>query len=177
MNRSRRWGAAGLAALAATGAAYSVAGGPAHDESAARESAAAQPAVRGSGRVLPAVRETPEQGLVARLPHIGTLTWRCDDQRRFFSRLTLETPGASVTAGLTSDGQSVFRGRRVDPLPSPRHGSAGPFEARRTQTWTIRYHHEPATLRVVARLRFAAPRPEVECLVKRSVVDTRRTPH
>jgi len=82
-----------------------------------------------------------------------------------------------VTAGLTSDGQTGFRGRRVDPLPPPRHGTAGPVEARRTQTWTIRYHPEPATLEVVARLSFAAPRPQVECLVKRSVVETRRTPH
>src|SRR5687767_3442702 len=110
-------------------------------------------------------RETPYGGLVARLPHIGTLTWRCDDEQRFFTKLTLETPGASVTAGLTSDGETVFRGRQVHPLPPPRHGSAGPFGARRTQRWTIRYHHKPATLKVVARLRFAAPRPGVECLV------------
>lgn len=162
-----RWGAAGLAALAAAGATYALAAGPGDVEPGARESAAAQPAVR----------ETPYQGLVARLPRIGALTWRCDDQQRFFTELTLETPGAGVTAGLIPDGQTVFRGRLVKPLPPPRHGSAGPFEARRTQTWTIRYHHEPATLEVVARLRFAAPRRQVECLVKRSVVDTRRTPH
>ena len=133
-----RWGAAGLAALAAAGASYAVAGGPADDEPAAGEAADVQSAARGpadvqssapgSARVLPAVRETPYQGLVARLPHIGTLTWRCDDQRRFFTELTLETPGASVTAGLTSDGQTVFRGRRVDPLP--RRGTAPPDPSR-----------------------------------------------
>ena len=161
-----RWGAAGLAALAAAGATYAIAAGPGDVRSSARGPAAG-----------PSVRETPYQGLVARLPHIGTLTWRCDDEQRFFTKLTLETPGAGVTASLTSDGQTVFRGRRVDPLPAPRHGTAGPFEARKTQTWTLRYHHKPATLRVVARLRFAAPRPDVECLVARSVVATLRTPH
>ena len=161
-----RWGAAGLAALAAAGATYAVAAEPDEVQSSARRTDAVRPA-----------RETPFQGLVARLPHIGTLTWRCDDERRFFTKLTLETPGAGVTASLTSDGETVFRGRLVQPLAPPRHGGAGPFEARRTQTWTIRYHHKPATLKVVARVRFAAPRPGVECLVKRSVVDTRRTPH
>ena|SRR5215210_969170 len=175
MNRSMRWGAV-LAVVAAAGATYAAAAGPAEVEPAAHESATAQPAA-GPADVRSAVRETPYQGLVARLPHIGTLTWRCDDDQRFFTTLTLETPGAGVTAGLTSDGQTVFRGRRVDPLPPPRHGAAGPFEARRTQTWTLRYHHKPATLKVVARLRFAAPRPGVECLVKRSIVDIRRTPH
>jgi hypothetical protein len=157
-----------LVSSVAAGAAYALAASPAKvDET-------------GGARVTQQrslLRETPYRGVVARLPHIGTLTWRCDDEQRFFTTLTLETPGASVTAGLTSDGQTVFRGRRVDPLPPPRHGTAGPFEARRTQTWTIRYHHKPATLKVVARLRFAAPRPGVECLVARSVVDTRRTPH
>ena len=148
-------------------------------QEAPQRSAEREAQLGSAGSVLPRslFRETPYQGLVARLPRIGTLTWRCDDERRFFTTLTLETPGAGVTAGLASDGETVFRGRLVNPLPPPRHGAAGPFEARKTQTWTIRYHHEPATLRVVARLRFAAPRPNVECLVARSVVGTRRTPH
>jgi hypothetical protein len=156
-----------LVSSVAAGAAYALAASPAKvDETGG---------ARTQQRSL--LRETPYRGVVARLPHIGTLTWRCDDEQRFFTKLTLETPGAGVTASLTSDGETVFRGRLVQPLAPPRHGGAGPFEARRTQTWTIRYHHKPATLKVVARVRFAAPRPGVECLVKRSVVDTRRTPH
>jgi hypothetical protein len=44
-----------------------------------------------------------------------------------------------------------------EPVPAPKRTVVGPFTAVRRQTWTIRYHHKPATLTVIARLRFAAP--------------------
>src|ERR1700754_3550052 len=104
MNRPLRW-AAGLAGVAAAGATYAVAAGPADDRPGSRGSVDVPSSAHGPAEVqssargpaLPSVRETPYQGLIARLPHIGALTWRCDDEQRFFTKLTLETPGAGVT--------------------------------------------------------------------------------
>ena len=124
-----------------------------------------------------AARETTRQGLVARLPYVGTLTWRCDDEQRFFTTLRLPTPGATVFVGVTSDGEILWRRSQVNPKPAPERTVVGPFRALERQTWTIRYHHMPATIRVIARLRFAAPRPEVECLVAHAGIDVRRTAH
>jgi hypothetical protein len=124
-----------------------------------------------------AVRETPRQGLVARLPRVGTLTWRCDRKQRFFTELTLPSPGATVFVGIESDGKRVWRRRQVNPAVTPEATVVGPFRALERQTWTIRYHHAPATLRVVARLRFAAPPPRAECLVTHAGIDIRRRPH
>jgi hypothetical protein len=125
----------------------------------------------------PPTRETPYGGVVARLPFVGTLTWRCDDERRFFTQLTLPSPGATVLVGLEADGTRVWRRRPVHPRPPPRRAVAGPFAAVRDQTWTIRYHHMPATLTVIARLRFAAPRSRSDCVVSRTNIQVRRTPH
>jgi hypothetical protein len=125
----------------------------------------------------PPTRETPQGGVVARLPFVGTLTWRCDGERRFTTQLELPRLGASVTVGLVSDGTRVWRGRQVNPLPSPRRTVVGPFAADRRQTWTIRYHHKPATLKVVARLRFSAPRSRSQCVISRADIHMRRTAH
>jgi hypothetical protein len=125
----------------------------------------------------PPTRETPYGGVVARLPFVGTLTWRCDDERRFVTYLTLPNPGATVLVSLEADGTRVWRRRPVHPRPAPKPAVAGPFPAVRHQTWTIRYHHKPATLRVIARLRFAAPRSRSQCVVSRTNLEVRRTPH
>jgi hypothetical protein len=118
--------------------------------------------------------ETLRQGLVAQLPYVGTLSWRCDRKRRFFTKLTRQSPGATVFVGIESDGERVWRRRRVDPALPPEATVIGPFRALERQTWTIRYHHAPATVRVVARLRFAA-RPRGDCLVSHAEIDVRRS--
>jgi hypothetical protein len=115
-------------------------------------------------------RETPRQGLVATVPYVGRLTWRCDDNRRFSTRLTLPAPGATVTAGVVTDGKPVVRRRPVRSV-------FGPSPARRSQTWTIRYHHKPATVLAIVRLRFAASRITGDCQVTHAKIDVRRTPH
>ena len=56
----------------------------------------------------PPTRETTHSGLIARLPHVGTLTWRCDREGRFSTLLRLPKPGATVYVGLVSDGSSVW---------------------------------------------------------------------
>jgi hypothetical protein len=53
----------------------------------------------------------------------------------------------------------------------------GPFPADRNQVWTIRYSHKPATLKVVARLRFAAAASRSQCVVARTGIRVRRIPH
>jgi hypothetical protein len=127
---------------------------------------AAAPAVAGD----PEQPETPQRGLVAQLPFVGTLTWSCDQQQRFRTRLTLPDPGATVFVGLVSDGRRVLRNRPVH----PHHQAAGPFGARRTQTWTIRHHHKSASLTVVVKLRFTAS--GAACAVARTDIRIRRTP-
>jgi hypothetical protein len=62
----------------------------------------------------------------------------------------------------------------VNPLPAPRRTVVGPFRALRRQSWNIRYHHKPATLRVVARLRFGASPSRAECVVCRTDIEIRR---
>jgi hypothetical protein len=166
MSRHLRGGFVGILAIVAACCAYALV--PSDDPRPAR---AATP------NAAALTRETPYQGVVARLPYVGTLTWRCNREQIFSTRLALPTPGATVTVSVSSDGVPVWRNRRVDPAVPPKRTIAGPFRARETQTWRIRYHHKPATLAVVARLRFAAPRPEVECLVSHAEIDVRRTPH
>jgi hypothetical protein len=122
-------------------------------------------------------RETPFGGVVARLPFVGTLTWRCDAEQRFFTGLTLPSPGASLLVGLDADGRQVWRRRQVNPVPPPKRTVVGPFRALRSQTWTIRYHHKPATLKVTAALRFAAPHSRSQCVVSRASIQLRRTAH
>jgi hypothetical protein len=123
------------------------------------------------------VRETSSGGVVARVPFVGTLAWRCDREGRFSSRLIHPAPGASITVSLESDGAQVWRRRRVDPAPAPRDTVVGPFSADRNQVWTIRYSHKPATLKVVARLWFAAPASRSQCVVARTGIRVRRIPH
>jgi hypothetical protein len=156
----RRWGTAmtALAGVCAAGAHF----------------AASEASPRAEGALA---RETDRGGVVARLPFIGTLAWRCDEERRFSTRLIHPAPGASLTVGLESDSVRVWRRRRVDPVPAPRDTVIGPFPAQRRQVWTIRYHHKPATLTVAARLRFAAPASRSECVVSRADIRVRRTAH
>lgn len=122
--------------------------------------------------------ERVDGGVVARLPFVGTLTWRCDRtgrSARFSTRLTLPDPGATVFVSVSSDGAPVVRGKQIDPPDPPRRGGAGPFAARRSQAWTIRYDHKDATLTVRARLRFAVPTGDGHgCVLSRSTIDTRR---
>jgi hypothetical protein len=125
----------------------------------------------------PTTRERPYEGVVARLPFVGTLTWRCDDERRFSTQLTLPSPGATVFVSLDADGRRVWRRRQVNPVPAPERTMVGSFAAVRRQTWTIRYHHKPATLTVIARLRFAAPPSRSQCVVSRTNIEIRRAAH
>jgi hypothetical protein len=115
--------------------------------------------------------------VVARVPFVGTLAWRCDREGSFSTRLIHPAPGASITVSLESDGAQVWRRRRVDPAPAPRATVVGPFPADRNQVWTIRYSHKPATLKVVARLRFAAPASRSQCVVARTGIRVRRIAH
>ena len=123
----------------------------------------------------PPTRETAYSGLIAHLPHVGTLTWRCDREGRFFTVLRLPRPGATVHAGLVSDARRIWRHRRVDPAPAPKRTIVGPFRADRRQSWTIRYHHKPASLVVSVRLRFTAGPSAFSCRVSRSFIDVRDT--
>jgi hypothetical protein len=122
-------------------------------------------------------RELPNAGLVARLPFVGDLTWRCEDAGRVSTRLTLPSPGATVYASLTADGKRIWREKQVDPDPAPRRTVVGPTAALRRQTWVIRYNHKPATLKVIARLRFAAQVSRSQCVVSAARIEIRRTPH
>jgi hypothetical protein len=148
--------AGAVAALAGGGYAIASASG----QDAAREASTAEAANR---------------GLVARLPYVGALSWRCDREQRFFTSLALPTPGAGVVVSVTSDGTSVLRRRQVNPNPPPQRTSIGPFRALKTQTWVVRYHHKPATLRAVIRLRFDARR--FKCLVQHTGIAVERPPH
>ncbi len=123
----------------------------------------------------PPTRETAYSGLIARLPHVGALTWRCDREKRFSTLLRLPKAGATVYVGLVSDGRRIWRHRRVDPAPAPKRTIVGPFRADRRQGWTIRYHHKPASLVVGVRLQFTAGPPVFSCRVSRSFIDVRDT--
>jgi len=127
-----------------------------------------------------ATEEREDRGVIAQLPFVGTLTWRCERtgrSARFFTRLTLPDRGATVFVWVSSDGERVVRNRQVDPKDSPERGGTEPFPATRRQAWTIRYHHEQATITVRARLRFGLPEADGPgCLVRRSIIDVRRRP-
>jgi hypothetical protein len=82
-----------------------------------------------------------------------------------------------VSVTLTADGTQLWHDRRVNPVPAPRRTVIGPFAAVRTQTWAIRYHHKPATMKVVARLRFASSPSRGQCVVSRTNIEVRRTAH
>lgn len=135
------------------------------------------PATAAPTAATPSTRESSFAGVVARLPFVGTLTWRCDQQQRFFTQLTLPSPGATVHVSLASDGAQVWRHRRVDPVLPPKRTVVGPFQAVRHQTWTVRYRHKPATLTATARLRFAARPSRGQCVVARTNIEVRRTAH
>lgn len=117
--------------------------------------------------------EREDRGVIAQLPFVGTLSWRCERtgrSARFFTRLTLPDPGATVFVSVSSDGKRVVRDQQVDPPASP-----VTFPAGRRQAWTIRYDHKPATLTVRVRLRFGLPREDGPgCVVTRSTIDVRR---
>jgi hypothetical protein len=165
-----RWGlAVGLFASAAVG--YTVLS-PSDDAAPATS-----PATVDQRTGEPTTGETSRGGVVARLPFAGTLLWRCNRERRFATRLALPRPGATVLVSLTADGKRVWHRRQVNPVSAPRRTVVGPFAAVRRQTWTIRYHHKPATLVAIARLRFAAPPSRSQCVVSRTNIEVRRTAH
>ncbi len=111
--------------------------------------------------------------LIATLPEVGRLTWRCGLDGRSSTTLTLPLPGASVDVSVESDGRQVFKDRQFDPpASSKRHGRLStPFERVRRQRWRIGYHH-PHPLTAVVRIRFARNRGG-ECFVPRAVTDVR----
>jgi hypothetical protein len=80
-----------------------------------------------------------------------------------------------VTVSVAADGATVWRRRRVDPAAAGRPTMVGPFGATRRQTWVVRYHHKPATLRATVRLRFAARPAHAECVLSRARISTVRT--
>jgi hypothetical protein len=121
--------------------------------------------------------ERPVSGLVAILPFVGSLTWQCEEGKegeRF--RTQLDPPEATIYVSLRADGKEVWHHKRVDPLPNPNVSLlVGTPLARRSQTLVVTYRHAPATIKVTARLRFAAS--ESQCVVARSTITTQRIPH
>jgi len=123
----------------------------------------------------PIYPERPTNGLVGVLPFVGTLTWRCEEGGARFATL-LYPPDATIYVSLRADGRRVWHHRRIDPHPNPKVSIlVGTPLVRRSQTWTISYHHMPATIRVTARLRFRSS--DSQCVVARSAITTRRVPH
>ncbi len=114
--------------------------------------------------------------LIANLPEIGRLTWRCGLTGRSSTALTLPLPGFSVDVTVDSDGRQVFRNRRLDPPASNRrHGRlATPLEKVHRQRWRIRHYHPPGPVLAIVRIRFARNRGG-ECFVPRAVTDVRTT--
>ena len=111
--------------------------------------------------------------LIATLPEVGRLTWRCDFDGRSSTTLTLPLPGSGVDVSVESDGRRVFKDRQFDPPASnKRHGRLStPLQRVRRQRWTIGYHH-PHPLTAIVRIRFALNRGG-ECFVPRAVTDVR----
>jgi hypothetical protein len=63
--------------------------------------------------------------LLATLPEVGRLTWRCDLDGRSSTMLTLPLPGSSLDVSVKPDGRQVFKGRRLNPPASgKRQGTA-----------------------------------------------------
>jgi hypothetical protein len=125
----------------------------------------------------PHLRETAYGGVVARVPHIGTLAWHCDRERHISTRLVLPTPGATVFVNVTTDGHVVWRQHQLDPAPGGGSTVAGPFPLHRRQSWRIYYNHAPATITVMARL-WVSPTPSrAQCVVSRTRLGIRRTAH
>jgi hypothetical protein len=127
---------------------------------------------RSGGSAYP---ERPLSGLVAELPFVGALTWSCQEQKGApLFAVQLEPPKATIYVSLTADGHRVWKRKRIDPLPNRREVWISP-PALRSQTWTITHRHAPATIRITARLRFAAS--ESQCVISRSTITTHRSPH
>ncbi len=129
----------------------------------------------GDRGVEPGYPERPVSGLVAALPFVGSLTWHCEEGGERFAT-QLWPPDATIYVSLSADGRRVWKRKRVDPLANPKVKLlVGTPLARRSQTWTISYHHKPATISVTARLRFRAS--EGQCVIAHSAITTHRTPH
>ena len=159
-----------LAPLAATALA-SVLGYAALDRTHTPDRAAGSPVHRGDASRAFGGYST----LIASLPEVGRLTWRCDRDGRSSTTLTLPQPGSSVDVSVKSDGRQVFKDRQVDPPASgKRHGRlATPLERVRRQRWRIGYHH-PHPVAAIVGVRFARNRGG-ECFVPRAVTDVRTT--
>ena len=113
-------------------------------------------------------------GLIAKLPAVGRLTWRCDQSGRSSTTLTLPRPGDSVFVTVVSDGRRMFNRRQLDPAASPKEEGrlATPLERVRQQSWRIRYHHKPAPVLAAVRIRFGRDRGG-DCFVPRATTDVR----
>jgi hypothetical protein len=118
-------------------------------------------------QVRDVVRETTNSGLIAQLPHVGTLTWRCDRRLRFVTRLTLPGLPATVFVTLTSDGRRVWTRKQLDA------GSLRAPPASVSQAWTVSFHHKDATQTSTASLRFGRSKQTIECAVLRATIRTR----
>ncbi len=151
-------------------AVASVLGYAALDETDAPDAAVGSAVGRGEAAIARGSYST----LVANLPEIGRLTWRCDLTGRFSTVLTLPLPGSSVDVTVDSDGRQVFRNRRLDPSASGRrHGRlATPLEKVHRQRWRILHYHPPGPVLAIVRIRFARNRGG-ECFVPRAVTDVR----
>jgi hypothetical protein len=113
-------------------------------------------------------RETAVDGVVTRIPYVGTLRWRCDARDRFYSALRIPERNATVITTLRSDGVLAWKRRALDPgqeLESP--------AAAHRQYWRIRYRHSAATIVAHVRMRFASS-PNNGCRVARTSVVIRR---
>ena len=139
--------------------------------------------IDGSGEPDRAIGSVDDQGersrylgrsrLIATLPAVGRLTWRCDESGRSSAALTLPRPGDSVFVTVVSDGRPVFKRRQLDPGPRNERGRlATPLERVRQQSWRIRYHHKPGPVLAVVRARFARDRGG-DCFVPRATTDVR----
>jgi hypothetical protein len=112
--------------------------------------------------------------LIAALPEVGRLSWRCDDEGRSSTTLALPRPGGTVSVSVESDGRRLFRAQRLDPPDPPEQAGrlATPFQRLRRQSWKIRYEHPPAPTLVDVHIRFARNRVG-ECFVPRATTDVR----
>lgn len=83
--------------------------------------------------------ERPGQGVVVSVPLLGTLTWDCNDARKF--SFTYVPEAATVTVSHSVEGEVTSR--RLHPGDE----FAGPYLGPELhQEWTINYRHKPGTI-------------------------------
>lgn len=119
----------------------------------------------------------PREGagrLIAALPEVGRLTWRCDREGRSSTTLALPRLGSTVAVTVGSDDRRLFKGKWLDPPDPPRGDGrlATPFEHVRRQRWRIHYRHKPGTILARVRIRFARDE-DGDCFASRAITDVR----